>query len=328
LRRSRGAKARLDHLLGNAELDESAVELIRRYEMQGHYPRLLDLAAEQGNELRVDAIRALFELEQSELIAAAIQGADEDRAGAIARVVAKSGHPTATELLIPIIANVSLDIEVCKEIARDLANTVSGARELLRRTAHDQISKDIQHAIAGRMLMHPTEEIQRQAEAHFTISPAKNAHPLPRLPDLVAMIGDPQNGQQVFAKQGKCADCHQAQGQGKAIGPDLSQIGTKLATPALYEAILYPSAAISHNFESYVVVAANGQITTGVLVNQNESQIQLRDAEGILHTFGRSGVDEFSRQNISLMPANAHQAMTVQELVDLVSYLMSLKTPQ
>jgi putative heme-binding domain-containing protein len=113
--------------------------------------------------------------------------------------------------------------------------------------------------------------------------------------------------------------------EGQAVGPDISSIGTKLARPALFEAILYPSAAISHDYENYTAKLKDGRTTTGVLVNRSDTEIQLRDAQGNLHTLDRAQVDSLDRLTVSLMPSNLHQLMTTQELVDLVEYLATLK---
>jgi hypothetical protein len=49
---------------------------------------------------------------------------------------------------------------------------------------------------------------------------------------------------------------------------------------------------------------------------------------GNLQTLERARVISFDRLPISLMPANLHQLMTTQELVDLVDYLADLKVDQ
>ena len=139
------------------------------------------------------------------------------------------------------------------------------------------------------------------------------------------MTGDAKKGREIFFKQGQCAVCHQIGGEGKGVGPDLGHIGTKLARAALFEAILFPSAAISHNYENYIAKLDGGGSVTGVLVNQSDSEVQLRDSAANLHTLERNSLISFFRLPTSLMPANLHQLMTTQELVDLVRYLASLK---
>jgi putative membrane-bound dehydrogenase-like protein len=325
LRADARGRGRLLELLAECELDLTAIELIQQHKLTELSSRLLLFAQREDNELKVDAIRALLDLEQVVVIARALNGKDREAATATARALAKTYHSGATNLLLPFIIDSSFDAEARKSTACDLVTSVSGAQALLTLVENNRLPQDVQQAIAVPILTHRNEDVRTRAERLITISPAKDARPLPKLRDLAEMQGNPVVGQQVFVKQGKCAACHQVRGEGKAIGPDLSQIGTKLARPAMYEAILYPSAAISHNYESYTAVLESGQVATGILVNESDMQIQLRDAEGILRTLNRTEVEDFQRQSVSLMPANSHEAITAQELVDLVAFLATLK---
>lgn len=75
----------------------------------------------------------------------------------------------------------------------------------------------------------------------------------------------------------------------------------------------------------YSAILKYERSVTGVLVNQNEEEIELRDAQGIVRSIDRTEVTSFSRLPISLMPPNLHQVMTIGELVDLVEYLTTLR---
>ena len=109
------------------------------------------------------------------------------------------------------------------------------------------------------------------------------------------------------------------------MGPDLSEIGSKLSKAALYESILFPSAGISHNFESWMVLKDDGTMITGVLQGETDSEITLKDEKGIVHSVSMSEVDQKKKQKLSLMPAELHKEMSEQDLVDLVEYLVTLK---
>ena len=149
--------------------------------------------------------------------------------------------------------------------------------------------------------------------------------PLPPLSVLVIRQGDAERGADVFRKEGTCIKCHRVGGEGKQVGPDLSEIGSKLAPEAVYVSILDPSAAISFNFETYSVLLKDGRDVSGVLVSQTDESVTIKTAEAIERTFDRSEIDELAKQQISLMPSDLAQNMSTQQLVDLVAYLMSLK---
>ena len=132
-------------------------------------------------------------------------------------------------------------------------------------------------------------------------------------------------GEIVFATVGTCAKCHVVNGEGKDVGPNLSEIGAKLSRPAIYESILFPSAAISHNFAAYTVVLANGNVVTGLLVSRTADSIAVKGNDAITRTYKMSEVDEVKEQSVSLMPADLQKSMTADDLVNVVEYLTTLK---
>jgi putative heme-binding domain-containing protein len=116
-------------------------------------------------------------------------------------------------------------------------------------------------------------------------------------------------------------------GEGKEVGPNLSEIGGKLSKPALFESILYPSAGISHNYETYSAVTSDGNVLTGLLVSQTAEAVTLKKEDGLTVTLKPADIEELVKQKISLMPADLQKTMTTQELVDVVEYLTTLKKP-
>jgi putative heme-binding domain-containing protein len=105
----------------------------------------------------------------------------------------------------------------------------------------------------------------------------------------------------------------------------LSGIGVKLSRSALYEAILAPSAAISHNYETHTVVLDDGRSMTGLLVSQSPAEVVIRGADGIDMTTPSGEIAELVKQPVSLMPADLAATLSAQELVDLVAWLETLK---
>ena len=77
---------------------------------------------------------------------------------------------------------------------------------------------------------------------------------------LLSLDGDVARGENVFKTEAaQCSKCHVVKGEGKSVGPDLSEIGSKLTRSAMFEAILYPSAGISHGYENWSVVTIDGR---------------------------------------------------------------------
>ena len=89
--------------------------------------------------------------------------------------------------------------------------------------------------------------------------------------------------------------------------------------------ILDPSAGISHNYESYILVTAEGTVLTGIKVSDSATQITIKTAEAVERTFAKEDLEEVIKQPTSLMPEDLQKNLSAKDLVDLVEYLKTLK---
>ena len=69
------------------------------------------------------------------------------------------------------------------------------------------------------------------------------------------------------------------------------------------------------------------EVVSGILREQTGRGVALLPADGVLRTIPAADVQELTRQDVSLMPADLHKALSVEKLVDLVEYLTTLKGP-
>jgi putative heme-binding domain-containing protein len=142
------------------------------------------------------------------------------------------------------------------------------------------------------------------------------------------LAGDPQVGRKLFFDpQGKaqCAKCHSVGGEGGRIGPALDRIASRRAPEYLMESILQPSKDIAPEFEAVAVATKNGQVITGLRVNETNFDIQLREESGRFHSFLKRDLDEVQTLKKSLMPENFAEIMTVKDLHDIFAYIMTLE---
>src|SRR5581483_9062384 len=119
--------------------------------------------------------------------------------------------------------------------------------------------------------------------------------------------------------------CHTVNGVGGAIGPDLSAIGTKASRENLYESILYPSKAIADQFVQWNVTTTAGVTLSGLMIGETADSLTLRDANGKDTKLSKKEIESREKNPNSLMPADIVQALSEDELVDLVEYLLTLK---
>ena len=129
----------------------------------------------------------------------------------------------------------------------------------------------------------------------------------------------------IFQTVGTCNKCHKVLGKGKEVGPDLSEIGSKLSREAMYVSILNPSAAVSHNFETFSILTLDGLAITGLLISETDDAVTLRNSEGIDKTIDQDDIEIFKKQKTSLMPEDLQKLLTVEQLVNLVEYTLTLR---
>jgi putative heme-binding domain-containing protein len=109
------------------------------------------------------------------------------------------------------------------------------------------------------------------------------------------------------------------------FGPALSEIGSKLAKEALYDAILNPSAGISFGYEGWEVKMKDGTTWVGMVASETDGELVLRVPGGVLQKCPKGEVVSRSKLTASLMTPNLHTVIAEPDLVDLVEYLTSLK---
>jgi putative heme-binding domain-containing protein len=142
-------------------------------------------------------------------------------------------------------------------------------------------------------------------------------------------VGDPVRGAIVFHQSYvTCTKCHSA-GEEVAhpLGPDLARL-EKTTTPALLvESILEPSKVIRKGFEPVTVLLQDGTTVSGILVEQTDKGVVLRDVaqEGRTVSFSKEQIDEVTLSKTSIMPAGlVNQLAGRQQFLDLVAYLAEI----
>jgi alcohol dehydrogenase (cytochrome c) len=138
-----------------------------------------------------------------------------------------------------------------------------------------------------------------------------------------AVRGDAANGQRIFSAS--CARCHRADGQGGALGPDLSRIGASRSRDLLAREIRDASAAITPGYQPVTIVTKDGQRVRGARKNEDAYSVQIMDTRERLQGYVKADLREVINEKTSLMPDFKADRLSDSDLNDVLGYLGTLR---
>jgi putative heme-binding domain-containing protein len=138
------------------------------------------------------------------------------------------------------------------------------------------------------------------------------------------VTGDGPHGRAVFQRSG-CGACHIVNGEGTALGPELTDIGLRRTAVILRKAVVQPESVIPEGFVMVTVKTKDGAEARGMRVNEDSFSIQLKDARGRYYSFRKLDLAKLDKDPAkTFMPAFA-ASISGADLDDLVAYLASLR---
>ncbi len=320
-------KEALLKVLGKTRGTPSFAKLVKEFKLTDQDAGLLEVAIENpANESGVEAMRLILANHNFTLLQTTLESTNSTAALKTAEALGNTREKEAARLLLPIITAPQRDIMLRKQAVRGLAQTPEGAAALMGLAREEKLADNLKFTASSELNRVRWPEIKAEAATLLPPPRAQNAETLPPVAELLKMKGDPANGAKVFSSPtANCASCHQVKGQGVDFGPNLTEIGTKLGKDALYESILDPSAGISFGFEAWQIQLKSGDEAYGLIVSETAEELAIKAVGGIITRYNKNEVLRREQMKLSIMPAGLQQAMSAQELVDLVEYLFSLK---
>ncbi len=329
---------------------QAFVDIVQRFRIKSRAADLVELAAADGttDTVAASALASALDLGAADTVRAAIAAAstasdetiDIRRAAAqgetpVSPAVTKAtrllsacglrGQGPALDIVLATLASAEASPEIKGAAIRGLARTQGGAARLVAMAKAGELTGALPQAAALAISACPWGDVRQAAADVLPLPKGRGGEKLPPLAELIQRRGSAEKGKAVFAGVGTCAKCHVVQGEGKMVGPDLSGVGAKLSREALYESILAPSAAISHNYEAWTALTKDGRAITGLLVSKTPQQVVIRGADGVDATVAEDDLEELIRQPVSLMPADLASTLSAEELVDVVTWLETLR---
>ena len=284
----------------------------------GRMPRLgSTVIDERGLDLIHDWIASLTPGQPSETASSNVPASSNAPA---------SSNDSLHEQIQTIIDRESVAVERQASIDQ-LLSTTPGALLLARATQNDKLSYEVRDTVVRAAVQGDPHirnlferflpEQQRTKRLGRSVDPSA----------ILALNGNAEQGRALFHHESgvQCRDCHRIKNQGKAVGPDLDQIGKKYDRRQTLTSILEPSRNVDAKYMQYQCLTNDGQVHTGIIVEKTARHVTLRDAKSDLHKIASEEIDELSPLTTSMMPELLVQDLTAQQLADLVAFLDSLE---
>lgn len=133
-------------------------------------------------------------------------------------------------------------------------------------------------------------------------------------------------GRQMFGATA-CFQCHRFDGEGGAVGPDLTQAAGRFSPSDLLEAIIEPSKTVSDLYGNVIITKHKGETVIGRIVyhlpNGSVSVSQNMFDPAVAVTVDHKDILSIEPSKISPMPAGLLSMLSEDEILDLLAYVLS-----
>ena len=134
-------------------------------------------------------------------------------------------------------------------------------------------------------------------------------------------LGDPHVGHDLFASA-QCSSCHQFNGTGQGIGPDLTSISGRFSLREMIEATIDPHKSVAARYQAKTIVTEDGDQITGLVVDEKNSPYVVMTSSGQFVKVERDEVEDIRKSKLSHMPEGLLNELSLSQVADLFAYLV------
>jgi putative heme-binding domain-containing protein len=310
-----------------------ASEVAGNYRLAGLAEPLQKLLEKTGSdeEVRASAARALVKIapeKNAKLIAARIYDAGEETAmrKKFTTALGLWDDDTARRLLGEGLKNSPPDLQ--ESIGVVLAKNPEGKSQLMEwiksgyAPARILKARPVEEALMANIKPEQLREYEVLTANLIPISEERENLIQKRLAEFDPGKSSSGLGGHIYEKN--CSLCHQIDGKGGLIGPQLDGVGNWGKT-ALATKILDPNRNISENFRTYNISLKNGQTVSGLYRREEGQVLILANQAGEEFSISQLDIKEMTASKFTLMPDNFHTVLSEEEFDDLLVYLLNIK---
>ena len=170
---------------------------------------------------------------------------------------------------------------------------------------------------------HRNESIRQRAAGLIEATQSSDRHSvLADYRESLEMQGDATRGRAVFKKV--CATCHQVEGFGHALAPNLAAMQNR-GPETILSNVLVPNREVNPQYLNYALITTDGRALTGMIAAETATSVTLKRADNATDTVLRIDIEELRSTGVSLMPEGMEKQIDKQAMADLIAYLLSIR---
>ncbi|MCX6865745.1 MAG: c-type cytochrome [Verrucomicrobia bacterium] len=311
----------LSRAKGTAEF----VDLVRDFGVTGQSEALLETAVAIGNDpAAVEAMKlVLNDPEWEGIVTKALDGPN---AAAVLNLLGTTASGRGLGCLTTIVRSPQQKPELRKAAVQALARTQSGAEALLKIARENKLTDDLKPTTGSALRIVQYPALKADIDQYFPAPSGLGGKPLPPIAELAKLKGDIAKGRAIFERvESSCVTCHRVDDKGVDFGPGLAEIGTKLPKEAIFDSIINPNTGLSMGFETTQLTFKDGGVGMGIVRSETGDEVVLALPGGVSQKFAKNTIAKRDKLTTSMMPSGLNQALSQEDLVNLVEYLSSLK---
>jgi putative membrane-bound dehydrogenase-like protein len=319
----------LKHLLTDPATQTGMLDLIGSQKLREFGEDVLALAQDDkvSDEVRSKALAVLVQVRAgsaAKLVTKLLTSDDPGKqATGIATLVESQDWPALKREIF----TKQTDPKLQQQALDAMLATTGGALAALKWIDKNELDASLKERAIAKAVTHPDASVRVMYERFIPADQRQQRlGEAIKAADILALKGNPKRGEQIFYEStaAQCKNCHQVNGKGGTLGPDLSAIGKKYERATLLETILEPSKAISHEFVPYLVQTTDGLVYAGFVVTNDEREVVLKDINSKMVRIRAKDVDVIEPQTKSLMPELVLRDVTAQDAADLLAFMEGL----